>query len=469
MRSEYKAEIDAWFETHREQLLADLADLVAINSVRSEARPGKPYGEGCARVLARAEEMFRRDGFAPCNFDNHVVTANLNDGETVLGILAHLDTVAVSDSWSSDPFTMRREDAVVYGRGVSDDKGPAVAAYYALRAARAIAPELTKNCRLILGSCEETGSSDIAYYRQKEPFPPMVFTPDGNYPVVNFEKGRYAPAFGRKWEPETAACRVLSLTGGATGNIVPKDACALVTGFDRETVEQYVAKFAPGDVSVTCREADEAIEIAVAGKAAHASTPEAGVNAQTALLTLLAAMPLDDCGSTRVIRALAGLMPHGDLAGQILGIACADEETGALTFNFGVLKLTDTGVFGSCDIRMPLCADGDAVAGTFTRALSACGIQVYEDSSLTSYHYTAPDTVFVRTLLEIYEAYTGDPGRCLAIGGGTYVHDIEGGVAFGCEMPGYDSRMHGDDERMPIDVLLLSAKMFTQAILELCR
>ena len=44
MRSEYKAGIDTWFETHREQLLADLADLVSINSVRSEALPGKPYG-----------------------------------------------------------------------------------------------------------------------------------------------------------------------------------------------------------------------------------------------------------------------------------------------------------------------------------------------------------------------------------------------------------------------------------------
>jgi succinyl-diaminopimelate desuccinylase len=83
-------------------------------------------------------------------------------------------------------------------------------------------------------------------------------------------------------------------------------------------------------------------------------------------------------------------------------------------------------------------------------------------------HYVPAESEFVQTLLRTYENYTGLKGECLAIGGGTYVHDIEGGVAFGCALPGTDNRMHGADEFAVIDELMVSAKMFTQIILELC-
>ena len=52
----------------------------------------------------------------------------------------------------------------MYGRGTSDDKGPAVAALYAMKAVRDLGFELDKDVRLILGSDGECGSSDIAYY-----------------------------------------------------------------------------------------------------------------------------------------------------------------------------------------------------------------------------------------------------------------------------------------------------------------
>lgn len=36
-------------------------------------------------------------------------------------------------------------------------------------------------------------------------------------------------------------------------------------------------------------------------------------------------------------------------------------------------------------------------------------------------------------------------------------------------MPGTDNNMHGNDEFAVIDELILSAKIFTQAIIELCK
>ena len=91
-----------------------------------------------------------------------------------------------------------------------------------------------------------------------------------------------------------------------------------------------------------------------------------------------------------------------------------------------------------------------------------------ESGDLTPPHYVPADSVFVKTLLESYEQYTGKKGEAMSTGGGTYVHDLERGVAFGCMVEGVDNHMHGDDEFMEIDTLLMSAKIFADVIMKLC-
>ena len=83
-------------------------------------------------------------------------------------------------------------------------------------------------------------------------------------------------------------------------------------------------------------------------------------------------------------------------------------------------------------------------------------------------HHVDENSEFVQTLLSCYEKYSGQKGECLAIGGGTYVHNLKNGVAFGCTMPGTDNNMHGDDEFVPIEHLMKDVRMMAAAILELC-
>ena len=75
---------------------------------------------------------------------------------------------------------------------------------------------------------------------------------------------------------------------------------------------------------------------------------------------------------------------------------------------------------------------------------------------------------FVQTLLRVYSEYTGQKGECIAIGGGTYVHNIKNGVAFGAVMPGTDTRMHGADEFAVISELVVTAKIIAQCIVDSC-
>ena len=87
---------------------------------------------------------------------------------------------------------------------------------------------------------------------------------------------------------------------------------------------------------------------------------------------------------------------------------------------------------------------------------------------MTPPHHVDGNSPFVQTLLKAYEEYTGQKGSCQSTGGGTYVHNLKNGVAFGASMPGTDNRMHGADEFAVVEDLVTSAKIFAQVIVELC-
>ena len=139
---------------------------------------------------------------------------------------------------------------------------------------------------------------------------------------------------------------------------------------------------------------------------------------------------------------------------------------GPLTVAFTLLEVTDTGLEGRFDSRVPLCATQKNCLQVAKATFESRGFDFAGEQDLP--HHTPADSPFVKTLLKRYEEYTGLKGECLSTGGGTYVHDIPGGVAFGCTMPGFDTHLHGADERVRIQDLMLSAKMFTQIIADLC-
>ncbi len=469
-----KEQIDAYFDDHdvREALVSAVSRLVAVKSVREDAAPGAPYGPGPRAALDEALALCGQMGFKTRDYDHYVGLCDLNDKPTQLHILGHLDVVGEGTGWDTDPYTCVERDGMLYGRGVSDDKGPVCAALFAMKAVRDLGIPLSKNVRLIMGTDEESGSSDIAYYYAREPYAPQAFTPDADFPLINVEKGHYHPDFGASWPAETAEPRVSALRGGFRQNVVPPEAEAVITGMgltaqllelcDRvgqTTGAKLTADAAPAGVKVHC-----------AGKNAHAASPDEGINAIAALLEVLAQLPLADCPSTRAIRDMHQLFPFGDNRGKALGIAQADAVSGELTLNLALMALTETGFTAKFDARVPLCATRDNCALACEAALGKHGIQVISDGEMTHVHMVEADSPLVTTLLHCYETFTGtqDP-QPMAIGGGTYVHDIPGGVAFGCQFPGFDPKMHSANEQARVEDLLCSAKIFALAIVELCR
>ncbi|NLK88631.1 MAG: M20 family metallopeptidase [Clostridiaceae bacterium] len=465
----HKQRIEEYFASRQAEMLEDISRLVRIRSDRQPARPGEPYGPGAAAVLAEALAMARAMGFVVKNYDNRVGTVDLNDLPPALDILAHLDVVPGGDGWTvTKPFEPRITAGRIYGRGTADDKGPAVAALYALRGVRDLGIPLRKNTRLILGTDEESGSSDIEYYYAQEKEAPMTFTPDAEFPVINIEKGRLVGQMTAPWPEESRRSRLISLEGGTKINMVPEKARAVVADLESEHVAELLiqAEKSTGVIFTAYPEGKNLV-IHAQGKAAHAATAASGNNAITGLLFLLSLLPIAEDGRLDLLRQLYHLFPHGDHYGQALGIAMSDDLSGPLTLSLDLIRINDHGLEAEFDCRTPLCGNDENVRQAAANRLRPVGIRL-ADHPMVPPHHVPAETPFVRTLLRCYEIYSGKPGRCMAIGGGTYVHNLDRGVAFGCADPEVDNHLHGPDEFAVIEQLMMSARIFTQVIIDCC-
>ncbi len=462
----YQEQLEQYIQEKERELIAATGRLVAVPSTKGEAQEGAPFGPGPRAALDEALKIAEEWGLTAANYDNYVGTIDVNDQETNLHILCHLDVVDPGSGWDTDPYELVEKDGMIYGRGVDDDKGPAMISLLAMRAIKDLNIPLKKNVRLILGTDEESGSGDIAYYYAREPFAEYTFSPDAEFPVINIEKGGYHPLISKQWADETALPRVMEFQGGIRINVVPPEARAVVLGLGFDDVEPMAEAASYTGVEFDVRNTLGGVEILAHGQNAHASTPDDGINANTALLELLSALPLADTDSTRAIRNLHALFPHGDNHGKALGIAMEDEISHDLTLTLSLVTFTETGFEARFDARVPVCATKENCIDVCQAACAAKGFSCEGD--MRPVHHTPAGSPFIQTLLKCYENYSGREGYCVAIGGGTYVHDIPGGVAFGAGNLDFDARLHAANERARISSMLMAAKIYAQAIVELC-
>lgn len=457
-----RKEIVDYFNENRDEILKSISTLVSIPSVRGEAEDGMPFGENAFKALECSLKMAEKFGLKIRNHDGYVGTADLNDNEQELAILAHLDVVSAGDGWNTDPYSVVEKDGKIYGRGVSDDKGPAVAALYAMKAVKDLHLPVSKNCRLILGTDEECGSKDLKYYFSKNPYPKYAFTPDANFPVTNGEKGRFTKHFYRTADFSACAKFVKSFTAGEAANAVPAFAKAELVGISEDEFNTAAKKAS----STGAKFSFDGITVSCVGISAHASLPEEGNNPITALIELLSYIDFDDACRDFVLD-LKSLFPHGKYNGETFGVDMSD-KLGRLTLTLDVVRF-ENGKFDGCfDTRTPMTATKENCAEVIASKLAEHNFEI-ENTVMVLAHYVDENSDFIKVLLSAYEKYSGDKGDCICMGGGTYVHNIENGVAFGAISRDMITNMHGANEFMPIDDILTAAAIFTEVIADICR
>lgn len=451
----------------KDDYLNDLYTLLRIPSFREDdkATEEAPLGPGPKAALDAFLAMVDRDGFTSKNVANMAGRFEFGQGDEILGIIGHLDVVPVDDSWETDPFEPTLIDGKLYARGVSDDKGPMLAAYYALKIIRDLDLPVSKKVHFIVGTDEESEWKGLTRYLETEPLPDFGFSPDAEFPIINGEKGMYSATL--KFPALEGA--IESFESGIRENMVPGDADAVIKGFDLEEVQAAAEEFqAKQPVSLTVEaSADNKIHLHLHGRVSHGAFPEAGENAATYLALFLKNLSSDLEGNS-YISFIANLL-HQDFKGQKTGIDHHDEVMGDLSLNPGVFGAKDGQQFVTLNIRFPQGQSFEQLDKSFSQLGDQFGFAQETGTSNKVPHYVPGDDPLVQTLLEVYEEHTGMEGHEVVIGGGTYGRLMERGVAFGAEFPDEVSTMHEPNEVQRVDRLLLTMAIYADAIYRLIK
>ena len=413
---------------NRQEYLEDLKKLISINSIGGncgEVTSDAPLGKGINDAIEAFLEIGRRFGFKTKNLDGFCGYIEMGEGEELLGIIVHADTVSTGDGWNYPPLECTSTEEGVYGRGVIDDKGPALLALYCMKAVYDSGEKLSKRVRLIIGGDEENGAwKCMARYKETEELPTIAFSPDADYPVVFGEKGLLRVEISGE---EKAVSPDFFFHAGTVVNIVPDKAVATANG-------QKFERF---------------------GKSAHGSLPEKGENAILKLGAELSQMFPES--------TLAKLFSLTDA--KSLGIDIKDDMT-SISVNPSIVKADKDRCTLSYDIRYPITADGEKVISAIKKAAEEKGLSAqinFHDKPL----YVPRDSHLVKTLSAIYNSHTNDTTPPVAIGGGTYAKAFKNCVAFGPLFPGEPETMHAPNEFWSWNSIEVNFGIISDAILKL--
>ena len=451
------AKLNAIIESMHDEMIDTLQKWIRVPSVKGEAAPDAPFGKEVRSMLDMALADCEQMGFKTQNFDGYIAHADLGEGsdEDALAILAHLDVVPEGDGWKYPPYGAVIENGRMYGRGTSDDKGPAVAALYAMKAVKDVGIPLRRKVRLILGCDEESGWEDIAHYNKVATMPRMGFSPDASYPIINIEKGICRLELHGVLSNE--GLQVIAFNNGERPNVIPGRASALVAG-DAATVAQAEAAAKKLDIPAEVQLTDKGVSITVTGISGHAAYPETARNANGEMLLLLRELGVQ--GDLRLLADKIGL----DYKGEGLEISVSDGISGYLTCNLGIIRAGEGGVYATLDIRYPVMTNPDMIIKNVSASLPGMRVEAME---VKEPHHVPAGSELVQNLLDAYHEVTGYERKCLYTGGGTYARSLQEGVAFGASFPQDEDLAHQANEYADIEGLYKNIKIFALAIVKL--
>lgn len=160
-----RKELGAWADRKRPQFESQLRELVEIPSVSAE-----PERRGdirrCADAAAALIESFGGKAEILETKGNPVVHGSFDSGpgRPTVTVYNHLDVQPASrefEPWDTEPFEMVTRGETYFGRGTTDDKGPALTALYGISAARE--HDVPVNLRLLWELEEEIGSPNFEH------------------------------------------------------------------------------------------------------------------------------------------------------------------------------------------------------------------------------------------------------------------------------------------------------------------
>lgn len=423
-----KERIDAYIDARGGEMLRLAGELIAIPSPTADRA-------AASGALRWTMELASSMGFATgMTREGDAGFADLGDGAECVGVLVHVDVVGPGDheKWTTGPYQPHISDGFLYGRGAVDNKGPVIMSLYAMKAIKELGLPLKKKIRLIVGTSEEGEWTDMKHYKEQFPVPDCGYTPDGNFPIFNAEKG-YCDAWLTFGEPLGGLFDDIS--AGDSTNTVPSRAEYMPRGGEPVVFD---------------------------GRSMHSSAPECGDNPIYDL-----AAELREHDFARFLLEHVSGQDMGPALGLDDGSAFLDgEEVGATSAAPTVLRLRDGRAGVNINLRQKVGVTRERIEEVFAG--------LGREYSFTADIKTGKDGIMVSAKLphlaamqRVSREYGIESGFRFAPGT-SYAKSMKNFVCWGPVPEGEPDCAHMEDERIRVDTFVLCAKLYALYLAEVC-
>lgn len=315
--------------------------------------------------------------------------------------------------------------------------------------------------------------SDIEDFTKNYPIPDYGFTPDGEFPGTNREKGYSDIQLSfPKGEGDKRGFEIISLEAGSTANTVPSIAQALCRG-DGDLMKGFLSDYLkahPGE-KLTLEIREGKLAVTAYGVSAHSSTPEKGVNALIILFNFLDQIPLEKNGAANLV-AFVKKYFSGDIYGKAIGLYSESEYVNGEFVHRNVISPTlletkDKFFNLTFNLRNSFGTTREDIENVF-RALSLEYGYTWQILSYYDPIYVAKDRPFIKVLGEAYKDITGELNCAPALSyGTTYAKAMPNIVAWGPVFPGEEDFCHRVDERISVKSLVKATKIYARALADM--
>jgi len=389
----------------------DLKGLIEIPSVTTDRKKS-------VEALNYVIDLARRYGLnAYTVADGRVGIVEYGEGDETLGVLAHVDVVDVEVSeWRFPPFALTEHDGFLYGRGVADDKGAVMMILYALKFLSETGVRGNKKIQFVIGTQEESSWEDIDAYKEEMYPPDYGFTPDGEFPISNAEKGYIDLAL------TFPAGSITAISGGNAHNTIPSLVKVTAAG------KEYM----------------------FTGKAAHSSIPWEGENA-----IVKAAKELYRIVPDGVFHYLAETFDAADYLGS------ENESTIAPT----LIEMAGERIILSINVRTGYTVTNADIIASFEKAGAEYGFGLTAHPYAMEPIYVDEKSSFLTLMKKVYDDIIGTDSPFVPACGTSYAKALPNFVSFGPLFPGEPDSVHQADENLAVDKIILACEIYTEYLL----
>ena len=434
-----------YIEKNKDRLIEDLLGCISIASLSEDK---EKVEEALDYTLGVAKKMGMK---ASKLLDGKVGIVEIGQGTETLGILTHIDVVDEGNRklWKCDPFKGQIKDGKIFGRGALDDKGPLYACLHAMKATMEESRPFTKKVQMIIGTQEEIEWSDMDEFVKNYPLPDYGFTPDGEYPICNIEKGGVDavlqfPINEVRCGEKKQGLFLCKIKGGTAVNVVPGECSAVLS---------------------------DGTEINISGKAVHSSRPDKGENAIIFMAKKLSSMDLQSNNLLEKVKMIE--RRFSDVYGRDVGIFSKSEYFNGEFIHRNVIsptmiETTENNLEVTVNIRFAYSSSEKEMVLALEKLCREEGGVLKYCSTLPAV-YVSKDDPFLKKLASSYEKETNLKNEFSLAYGGSYAKTMKRIVSWGPVLPGMEDTCHEENESISIDNLITNYKIYYGAILEIAK